>query len=82
MARVARTGTCPKCSAQDVRLFSIKRLDIEDICEPCGRKAIAENPLTPDQKAEKARKRRNAIARDRYAMMKSLGLVKTPYGWE
>ena len=33
-------------------------------------------------KAEARRKRRNAASRGRYAAMKSLGMVKTPYGWE
>ena len=33
-------------------------------------------------KAEAQRKRRNAASRGRYAAMKSLGMVKTPYGWE
>ena len=33
-------------------------------------------------KAEARRKRRNATSRERYAAMKSLGMVKTPYGWE
>lgn len=33
-------------------------------------------------RAEAKRQRRNREARGRYSAMRSLGLVKTPYGWE
>lgn len=33
-------------------------------------------------KKEQQRKQRNANSRARYQAMRSLGMVKTPYGWE
>ncbi len=43
-------------------------------------------PVSPefakDVRAEAARLRRNRNTRDRNNAMRSLGLVKTPYGWE
>lgn len=33
-------------------------------------------------RAEASRQRRNRNARERHAALRSLGLVKTPYGWE
>jgi hypothetical protein len=48
------------------------------------RKRIAELYALTDAEyaAERKRKRRNSDARARYDAMRSLGLVKTPYGWE
>ena len=42
----------------------------------------AYQPFAADVRAEVARQRRNRNARERSDVMRSLGLVKTPYGWE
>jgi hypothetical protein len=57
------------------------------------RREVAENQVVPqletvtpeiasDVRAEASRQRRNRRARERHDAMRSLGLVKTPYGWE
>ena len=46
----------------------------------------AELPVSPefakDVRAEASRQRRNRNNRERHSVLRSLGMVKTPYGWE
>jgi len=78
--------TCQVCGdAGDVRgdsgvkIVAVRRLKLRRVCERCGREAVAANPMTD---ADKRRMRRNRNRREHDEAMRSLGLVKTPYGWE
>lgn len=73
------TNICSICGKNQTRLFKVSRLKLSGVCLSCGRAAIAQNPPTPEQaKRTKARARR----RERDQMMRDLGMVKTPFGWE
>jgi hypothetical protein len=65
-----------------VRLMSVKRLGLACVCERCGHDAVAAQPLTAQDKKDRAKVRRNQKARARYQAMRDLGMIKTPYGWE
>jgi hypothetical protein len=74
--------TCEACKSEVVRVFKVARLGLERVCLPCGNAAIKAQPPSAEEKANLKRLRRNRQRRDRYEAMRSLGLVKTPYGWE
>jgi len=80
---------CEKCGNRGdargesgVRIVSVKRLGIKAACERCAQQAAMAEPASDLWKAEQKRKRANARRRARYNAMRSLGMVKTPYGWE
>lgn len=43
---------------------------------------IHDQKTCPDCAARRRTKRKNAYARSYYDAMRSVGMVKTPYGWE
>jgi predicted Zn-ribbon and HTH transcriptional regulator len=60
-------------------------MTINPQCKQCGNngnKIESNGKCVLCNKAENVKKNRNLIARERYAAMRSLGLKKTPYGWE
>jgi hypothetical protein len=80
------TAKCQVCGAvgdfrgsSGIKIVSVRRLGLANACLPCAKAAVEVNPPST---AERKRIKRNSAARERYSALRSLGMVKTPYGWE
>jgi len=60
----------------------VRRLGLRDVCRPCGQRAVAACPKAQEPPAVRRRRLKNLRARARYDALRSLGLKRTPYGWE